>query len=426
MAGQRLIRFAGLLPALLLLASWLPTPAAAAEPLPQPWPRITVAGDLAPITGLLRGGNFRLQLGPAAADPAAAMEGLVILELQPDAAATPAITLQARLEARLDPDHPGRLLATLKPISLKLPEDRALLSLIPGWPPLLTLERGVIGADLELSYSGEEGLSVSGTLSLSEGAGIYATAFFRGLELQIPFTIAPAGRRADAPLKLAATIKLEVAEFNPGVALSRVGIEARYLAPLGDPGRGELTIDRLETLLLGGEIRAAEPASFSLAERSGRLNLQVSGLDLARLLEAHPVEGLRGSGLVDGLLPLRWGPEGLGMSAGQLAARSPGGRLRYESGAAAAMAQRNPALKLALDALGDLHYNALSAELAYREGGDLHLALRLEGNNPAFERGRPILLELNLEENIPALLASLQLSNRISDTIRQRIEEQYR
>lgn len=419
MAGQRLSR-------LLLLLLLLPTAAAAwaAEPPPDSWPQIVIASEFAPIPGLLRGGNFRLELGPTL--PTDAMQGRLILELQPDSTPAPTpITMQAQLNVQLDPDLPGHLRMVIAPAPLKLPEAQALLSIIPGWPPLLTLEQGLIQTELELAYSPQEGLSATGNLSLSEGEGIYATAFFRGLNLQIPFTVTAPAKEAAALSRLEATIQAELAEFNPGVALGPVRVEALYRTPLNDPGRGELTIGQLEATLLGGLLRA-EPATLSWAEKAGRLNLQVIGLDLARLLTTHPVEGLKGSGLIDGRLPLRWGPEGFGMSEGQLTTRPPGGRLSYESAAAAALTLRNPTIKLVLDALGDLHYSVLSSGLDYREDGTLHLALRLEGKNPAFEQGRPIILELNLEENIPALLASLQLSNRISDTIRQRIEEQYR
>jgi hypothetical protein len=53
----------------------------------------------------------------------------------------------------------------------------------------------------------------------------------------------------------------------------------------------------------------------------------------------------------------------------------------------------------------------------------LRLALRLEGHNPNLEQGRPIHLSINLEEDIPALLTSLQLTDRVSDTIQRRVRE---
>jgi hypothetical protein len=56
----------------------------------------------------------------------------------------------------------------------------------------------------------------------------------------------------------------------------------------------------------------------------------------------------------------------------------------------------------------------------YKPGGDLVLQVRLEGNNPQWQEGQPVHLNLNLEENIPTLLRSLQLSSEISEQVEKR------
>jgi len=43
-----------------------------------------------------------------------------------------------------------------------------------------------------------------------------------------------------------------------------------------------------------------------------------------------------------------------------------------------------------------------------------------------WEGGRPINFSINLEEDIPALLTSLQLSDRVSETIQRRVQERLR
>ena len=65
----------------------------------------------------------------------------------------------------------------------------------------------------------------------------------------------------------------------------------------------------------------------------------------------------------------------------------------------------------------------LSSKLDYEPSGKLLFNVRLEGKNPAVEQGRPIHLNLNLEEDLPALLASIQLSNHVSETIQERIRQ---
>ena len=87
------------------------------------------------------------------------------------------------------------------------------------------------------------------------------------------------------------------------------------------------------------------------------------------------------------------------------------------------MGETNQAMRIVTEALEDFHYDLLSGQVNYDETGKLLMNLRLEGRNPDLEKGRPIHFNINLEEDIPALLASLQLSGKVSDTIQQRVKE---
>ena len=127
--------------------------------------------------------------------------------------------------------------------------------------------------------------------------------------------------------------------------------------------------------------------------------------------------------MLDGRLPLHWNGQALRIDQGEVAARPPGGMLRFHSPKIIALAQANPAMKLVADALEDFRYELLSSAVSYDEAGKLMLNLRLNGRNPDLERGRPFNFNINLEEDIPALLTSLQLSGRVSETIQRRVQE---
>ncbi|THG71185.1 dicarboxylate transport, partial [Pseudomonas sp. A-1] len=173
----------------------------------------------------------------------------------------------------------------------------------------------------------------------------------------------------------------------------------------------------------GGQL-AAEPARLDLARPPQRLAVQVRGLELAELLRVYPAEGLSGRGTLDGRLPLRLDAEGLHIVEGRIAARAPGGALQLRSERIRAFARSNPALQLAATALEDFRYDRLESEVDYAPRGQLLLALRLHGQNPALEGGRPVNLAINLEENVPSLLTSLQLSGRVNEAIQRRVQQQ--
>ena len=111
------------------------------------------------------------------------------------------------------------------------------------------------------------------------------------------------------------------------------------------------------------------------------------------------------------------------MPKGSLAARPPGGQLQLHSERAEALAKSQPSMKLITDALEDFHYTVLASEVSYDEDGKLLLGLRLEGRNPALENGRPVHFNINLEEDLPAMIASIQLSNQITDVVKKRLQE---
>jgi hypothetical protein len=195
-----------------------------------------------------------------------------------------------------------------------------------------------------------------------------------------------------------------------------------YEAALAQPADGRLELGELRTGLLGGEVRVL-PTTLDLAQREQRAELQLQGLELGRLFEVYPTEGLSGGGTLDGRLPVLLRDGQLVIDDGAVAAREPGGVLRYRSDKLQRLAAANPSMRELAGVLEDFHYTVLSSQVDYGENGNMILGLRLQGSNPDFQQGRQVNLNVTLEENIPALLASLQLSGKVSEIIQQRVQQ---
>lgn len=86
------------------------------------------------------------------------------------------------------------------------------------------------------------------------------------------------------------------------------------------------------------------------------------------------------------------------------------------------MGSQNPGIKLALGALTDLRFELLDLSLDYAPNGDTQFRARLKGNNPDWQQGRPIDLNLNIEENLLDLWRTLQLTDKITDSIDRRFQ----
>lgn len=285
---------------------------------------------------------------------------------------------------------------------------------LADWPALLELGDGRLRGNAQFDLrDGVPALDL--TLNAQNLGGIYDRVELSGLSGDARIKVTDKTLQLELP-------DLRLGELNPGLAIGPLRFAGRYRASLQKPAAGRLDWQRAETALLGGRLWL-EPGSGDLAAAGLDLPLQVQGLQLAELFRAYPAEGLSGDGVLDGRLPLHWNGQALRVENGEVAARPPGGMLRFHSPKIIALAQANPAMKLVADALEDFRYELLSSAVSYDEAGKLMLNLRLNGRNPDLERGRPFNFNITLEEDIPALLTSLQLSDRVSETIQRRVQE---
>lgn len=319
-----------------------------------------------------------------------------------------------QVDHQLDVGANGRwkLNGTLAPIYFRA--GNPLAQTLASWPELLSLSSGQLTAQLQAEDAGK-GLNARLQGQLSGLKGIYDRTEFSGLTA--PLQASLRGDRFSLALS-----DVQLAELNAGIPAGPLRASLEYQGSITSPAAGKLDAKRLDLALLGGEV-ALTPTVLDLAQPEQRAELVLQGLELGRLFEVYPTEGLSGGGTLDGRLPVLLRDGKLIVDQGAVAARAPGGVLSYQSDKLQRLAASNPSMRELAGALEEFHYTVLSSQVELAEGGDLTLALRLQGSNPAFQQGRQVNLNINLQENIPALLASLQLSGKVSDIIQQRVQQ---
>ncbi len=291
-----------------------------------------------------------------------------------------------------------------------------LLSTFTDWPALLSFSTGRLTAQLQVK--GSAGLDqLAGELTLAGADGIYDRSSFTGLS--VPLRIA----LQKDQLSLT-TDALVLNTLNPGLPLGPLRAAAEYRAALATVDAGVLSIKSAQLGVLGGQVRL-EPAALDMQQTRQTVTAVVEGVELTRLFEVYPAEGLSGQGTLDGRFPVSLVDGQLVIEGGQLQARQPGGTLRYQDDRLRELAANNPNMQQLASALEDFHYRVLASDVSYDQQGTLVLGLRLEGSNPNFQGGRLVNLNINLEEDIPALLTSLQLSGQVSDIIKERVQQHY-
>lgn len=131
--------------------------------------------------------------------------------------------------------------------------------------------------------------------------------------------------------------------------------------------------------------------------------LRVDQVDLAELFKLINIDGIGGTGRLDGNIPLRLAGKRIRISNGTLAASGPG-VLRLSSGKVPeAIGQAGESAKLVLDALGDFHYETLVLELNQADSGTGTILIKLQGHNPAVLDGRPFNFNIKFESDFDRL-----------------------
>ncbi len=183
-----------------------------------------------------------------------------------------------------------------------------------------------------------------------------------------------------------------------------------------------LAITNMSTHLLGGKVSLAN-TRVDPSAMTHEVTLNVSGLDLNEVLRLEQQETVKGTGALDGILPLVISRTdstlAVTVQQGSIHGRSPGGTLHFEvdEETASSWAKSQPNLDLIVKSLKNYHYSKLAVGVDYQKNGILNLATQLEGKNPDFRNGVPIHFNLNIEENIPALMKSLSLVKDLENKI---------
>jgi hypothetical protein len=171
----------------------------------------------------------------------------------------------------------------------------------------------------------------------------------------------------------------------------------------------DLSGDRLQigraTLGFAGGVLALDDVALS-RDQPLRTALQVRQVDLGAILALIGIEGLSGTGSLNGRIPVDVGPAGMTIRDGQLAAAGPG-VVRYTGSAlpdtAAAPNAAEDSVGLLRRALADFHYTDLTLTLDRAATGEGSLLIGLKGANPAVLDGYPFAVNIRIEANFDRL-----------------------
>ena len=242
--------------------------------------------------------------------------------------------------------------------------------------------------------------------SMQDISGFYDDVFFVDLNSELFAEVT-------TPLGLLSvgSQRATIASVDAGLPVQNIEWQYRF-----DTADNQFNIDGASAELLGGNL--AIPEFEYRADRDhNELAVVIDNLDLASIVELADYPGLVVEGRISGYLPLQLRGDKILIEAGLIAALQPGGAIQYTP--ANPIPSSNPSIQLVNDALSNYQFTTMNTDVFYDENGDLRLAVQLRGTNPDMNNGQEINLNVNITDNIPTLMRSLQASRIITDALEQ-------
>ncbi len=204
--------------------------------------------------------------------------------------------------------------------------------------------------------------------------------------------------------------RLRIGEIDAGAPITEIDLSFS-LNQQPDPG-----VDLSGgSFRLGGAAWRIEPTRLDPAAAENAIALATETLDLATFFSLIEVEGLSGSGILVGRIPIRVGEAGVVIDNGKLEAQAPG-RLSIRSQAlVSALSGGGETVELAIRALEDFRYERLSVTVNKTLANDAQVLLSILGQNPAVLDGQPFQFNINLESNLTSVLEAVRQGFSLSD-----------
>lgn len=206
-----------------------------------------------------------------------------------------------------------------------------------------------------------------------------------------------------------AHLMMPVMESVQTVAAERIGgvldLQKPSIAFRLDP-EGELYIAHAESGVAGGQM-TLDDQTIDFQKSNHPVTLVFTRLDLASLFGLLDVEGVSGTGVLSGSIPLMISPDTVTVADGKFAAAGPGVLQMRSQAARNALSGAGQDAVMLLDVLNDFHYQSLELNIDKEAGGAASILLSTAGSNPAVLDDQPFVLNVTVSTHLDKLLAVL-------------------
>ncbi|NTU58262.1 MAG: hypothetical protein HGB00_04995 [Chlorobiaceae bacterium] len=175
-----------------------------------------------------------------------------------------------------------------------------------------------------------------------------------------------------------------------------------------------ISLSKFSSGLMSGSL-AIDHVDYDLKSRHAETVLLLNGIPLQKLLELQGTEKIHATGNLRGRIPVVMDGAGFRIPDGGMNAEKTG-QIIYSS-TPEERSVANPGMRITYEALGNFFYSELVSSITMSPDGNSLITLQIKGHNPDFQNGRPVNLNLNIEQNLLELMRSLSIASGIEQQI---------
>lgn len=257
---------------------------------------------------------------------------------------------------------------------------------------------------------------LTGTTNISTDqlSGNYDNIDIMQLDSRASLAFSPKGIRTLHPIALFAH------QLNAGITLTKPSLIMDV-----NTQTNHYTLHRMATYVLGGSL-SAHRINLTHLPTSAFIPITVFGIKINEIVNLIDHDGIEFTGILDGTIPIAIVNGKIAIQDGVLHSRHPGGILRYIAGS---MLDKNikatdhQSPLMVSEILKNYHYHTLAMKVNYAKDGVLKTQSHFKGYNPDFQYGRPININVMIEDNVLELIKTINILN--ASNIERKISEYF-
>lgn len=178
-----------------------------------------------------------------------------------------------------------------------------------------------------------------------------------------------------------------------------------------------VTLSDFSAGFFDGTIRI-DNVDYDMAKKETETILLLNDIPLQKLLDLQGTKKIYATGTVKGSIPVKMSGQTIEIKDGAMNAES-SGQIIYAT-TPEERAAANQGLRTTYEALSNFLYVQLTSSLSMAADGKSTIRVQLKGNNPDFQAGRPVELNLNIDQNLLDLMRSLSISSNVEQIITEK------